>query len=186
MRTLILAVCAAVCFVSPAVAHNGAISLYEDPTLTDCDAWLPVFERDSVCVFYVRGNGPELGRVVEFKLDLTTANALFSWPPVWSSAIGLVVGDIESGISLSSSSCMGLGQNVVYLGSVCILNMGESGTFYLYVAPHPASGAIRVGLCDETNTMVSVSGGSFIYNGYCNVGVQETSWGAIKSLYRAE
>jgi hypothetical protein len=186
MRTLLLAVCIGLSLVSPAVAHNGAISLYEDPTLTDCDRWLPVFEMDTVRVFYVRGNGPELGRVVEFKLDLTSANAQFNRPPVWSSAIGLVVGDIESGISLTSSSCMGLGQNVVYLGSIYLLNMGESGTFYLCVAPHPASGAIRAGLCDETNTMVSVSGGSFIYNGYCNVGVQEASWGAIKSLYRAE
>jgi len=186
VRTLLLAVLIAIFSVSAAAAHNGAISLYENAGLTDCDAYLQMFATDTVRVYYVRGQGPELGRSAEFMIDLSTTNALLTPPPVWTGSIILTVGLVESGIYLESSSCLGLGQNVVYLGMIFVLNVGEYGTFYLSVVPHPASGAIRIGLCDEANTKVSVLGGSFIFNGSCNIGVQETSWGAIKALYRQE
>lgn len=184
MRTLLCAVLVAV-FVSSATAHEGAISLYLDETITDCDAYINAFETQPVNVYYIRHHGPELGKGVEFMVLITTPDALFSPPPVWSSAISLIIGDIQSGISMVSPTCMGVGQDVVYLGRLSVLSLMMSpATFYMGIMPHPATGAISITLCDANNTIASVLGGAFVFNGKCNVATDETSWGAIKSLYR--
>jgi len=187
MMRMVLAALLVLVLAPSAYGHNGALGLYSDWTLTNCDDVSLIFETDSISLFYVKGQGPDLGKRVEFSIRATSTNVLFSPAPVWSPKIILTVGDIETGISLAAASCMGVNEAVVYLGMIFVFNIGEENTFYVSVMPHPGSGIISITQCDPQDTVVPVLGGAFIFSSFhnvCNVAVAGSSWGAIKSLYR--
>jgi hypothetical protein len=170
---------------SHAYGHNGSIGLYADASLNNCSGYYGYYSIDSVYVFYVRGQGPNLGKEVDFRLQLSSPDMTFSQTVVWSPRVKSTVGDIQTGISLRSDICMGMNEAVVPLGLVIIFNTSyEWITSYLSVVPHPSSGMISIGECDPPETIVPVPGGVFVFNGACNVGVKTSSWGAIKSLYQ--
>jgi hypothetical protein len=105
----------------------------------------------------------------------------------WSPFLSGSLGDVESGIALAFSQCLGQDQPVAYIGSVTIFyNDLTPVTFNIRVVEPP--GAVPPGIaiteCDPLNPIVNVLGGWFVFNGSCNPGVEPKSWGAIKDLYR--
>ena len=171
-----------------AVAHDGALSLYTDATIQVCNMNIGSFETDTIRMFYVRGNGVDMGKACEFRLEASTVDALFLGTE-WSSQIVLTFGDILSGIALTGSQCLGANEAVVYIGAIYVMYTGFSfppETFTVSVKEMPTSQppAINITECNPDNTIRAVLGGTFVFNGSCNPGVKETSWGAIKSLYK--
>ncbi len=169
---------------SVALGHNGALSLYTSMAINDCDAPSGLFETDSIRLYYVRSSGPPMGNAAEFRMALSSVSAIFSPSPAWSNLITVTLGDIESGMSITASGCLGATEPVVYLGEIYVFNLGEAGPFTVKVIPHPVSGKIIITICDAEQTVHEVLGGTFIFNGTCNPAVEASSWGAIKGLYR--
>lgn len=186
MRKLALLLAFAVLIPAAAFAHNGALSLYMDQTISDCDAPIGAFETVVIKMYYVKDQGYDLGNAVEFKLGLSTTAAIFTPPPTWNTLFTVTLGDIDNGISLAAGGCLGVGFNVVYIGDISVLNFGEFGPFTCKVLAHPTSEppGIYITRCDAYQTRTEVLGGTFIFNGVCNPGVETESWGAIKALYR--
>ena len=184
MRTLALSFVMLAILASSAFGHDGALSLYTDQSIGDCDLPSALFMTDTIRLYYVRGTGPDMGNAAEFRLELSTTNAFFAPPPVWSNLIVVTLGDIESGMSITGAQCLGVGLSVVYLGQIFVTNGFELGQFTVKVVNHPVSAGIFITRCDPGQTIASVLGGTFVFNGTCNPAVEETSWGAIKSLYR--
>jgi hypothetical protein len=171
-----------------AVAHNGALSLYTDASITVCNMNIGSFETDTIRMYYVRGTGVDLGKACEFSLAASTADALFLGTE-WNSQIVITFGDILTGISLTGSQCLGSDASVVYIGAIYVMYIGFAfppETFTVMVKEHQTTQppAINITECDPENTVRAVIGGTFVFNGSCNPGVKETSWGAIKSLYK--
>ena len=187
MRTLTLSLLF-LALLAPAVyGHNGALSLYTSNSLGDCDRTSTIFMTDTMQFFYVRGSGPDMGNAAAFSLALSSTNVFFAPPPVWSNLITVTLGDVESGISITGSGCLGVGEPVVYLGMVFVTNGFETAEFTVKVVNHPTADpfpGIWITLCEAGQPMYQVLGGTFVFNGTCNPAVEQSSWGAIKSLYR--
>jgi hypothetical protein len=169
-----------------AVAHNGALGLYTDASVTVCNMNIGSFETDTIRMYYVRDAGPNLGNAVEFRLEVSIADALFLGTE-WNSQINVTLGDIINGISLTAPQCLGGNDPVVYIGAIYVMYTGfASETFTVMVKEDPTADppGIFITECIVGNPVRTVLGGTFVFNGSCNPGVKETSWGAIKALYK--
>jgi hypothetical protein len=174
-------------FFGSAVAHNGALSLYTDIGLSSCRADILPFGQDTINMYYVRDAGVDLGNAVEFRLEASIADALILGTE-WNTSITVTLGDVLGGISLTASQCMGANESVIYIGAIFMMytgfNVGEVFTVMVKEDPNAQPPGIYITECAPGNPLVSVLGGTFVFNGSCNTGVKETSWGAIKELYR--
>ncbi|MFA4947253.1 MAG: hypothetical protein WC674_01950 [Candidatus Krumholzibacteriia bacterium] len=187
MKKLAMSVLFLMLMFGSAVAHDGALSLFRDATLGACSAPIGMFEIDTIMMYYVRDDGPDLGKALEFRIEMSIAEAL----PIgyeWNSQIVLEFGNIMDGISITGATCLGSNQTEVYIGSLYIMYAGafDDERFTAMVKEDPAAQppGIYITLCAEGNPMWPVLGGTFVFNGNCSTGVKETSWGAIKELYR--
>jgi hypothetical protein len=188
MKKLAMSALFVILLVGSAGAHNGALSLYTDATITVCSRSIASFETDTIRMYYVRSNGPDLGNAVEFRLEASTIDALFLGTE-WNSQITVTLGDIQNGISLTASQCLGADASIVYIGSIFVMYTGfvfPPETFTVMVKENPTAQppAVNITICDPYQTVQAVLGGTFVFNGSCNPGVRETSWGAIKELYK--
>jgi hypothetical protein len=188
MKKLAMSALFVILLVGTAAAHNGALSLYTDATISACNMDIASFQTDTIRMYYVRGSGPNLGKAVEFRLEASTIDALFLGTE-WNSQIVVTLGDITNGMSITASQCLGGDASVVYIGSIFVMYTGfafPAETFTVMVKENPTAQppAINITICDPDNTLYAVLGGTFVFNGSCNPGVKETSWGAIKQLYK--
>lgn len=186
MRKMTLAALFVVLLAGSAFAHNGAISLYTDGSLGDCDLTINPFEDTPIGVFYVRGTGYEMGKAAEFMCQLSDASAIFSAAPIWANEILLTLGTIDTGITITGSACLGVGLDVVHLGTIYVMSFGVS-EFNCRVVAHPVSGGILITRCNDNNDIASVLGGTFIFSATpnsCNPAVNTATWGTIKALYK--
>lgn len=188
MKKLALAGLLVLTCVGFAQAQTTAkLGLYADPNgqLTSCQAPIEIFGTDSIYLYYVKGNGNDLGSGVEFKGVLSNPDAAFSPPPRWTNLIVLSQGDIDNGISLVASACMGVSQSYVWLGRIAVFYGGldTSTPFTARIMEHPETGEVRITRCAPGNPIDVVRGSWFVFNGICDLAVVPTSWGAIKSLY---
>lgn len=167
-------------------AHQGALSLFTDATLLGCSSPIYSFESDTISMFYLRDLGPDLGNAVEFKIESSSPDMLFIGTS-WNSQINVTLGDILTGISLTAAQCLGANEPVVYIGAISMMYTGfTSDPFTVKVVedPNAVPPGIYITECDPLNPVYAIIGGTFVYNGSCVPGVKETSWGAIKALYK--
>jgi len=194
MKKLALSTLFIVLLCGSAVAHNGALSLYTTATsgeIGPCSGPIGSFETDTIRLYYIRDNGPDLGNAVEFKLEFSIVDALLLGSE-WNSQFSVFLGDVLAGISATSSNCVGANESVVYIASFFVMYSGFAfppETFTARIvqdpSPLPVNPAIlAITACVPGNPIVEVLGGTYVFNGSCNPGVTETSWGAIKELYR--
>lgn len=187
MKKLALSGLLVIMLFGSALAHNGALSLYiMDGTVMICNKDIASDEIAIISLFYIKDLGEDLGRAVEFRL-LSSDPLAFFVDAVWSSQISVPLGNVNDGISLTASTCMGVGETVVFIGDITVFYSNPSpATFTVRVVDHPLAQppGIYITRCDPDNTLIAVLGGTFVFNGSCNPGVQATSWGAIKELYR--
>jgi len=188
MRRLTLAVLFMMALAGSAFAHNGALSLYVDQTIADCDLAIDPFVETVIQLFYVRGQGPEMGIAAEMKFVLSDAGAIFTKAPTWSSQIVVSMGNETDGYTISGGACLGVGLDVVYLGDVYVFSFGVANFTCRVISQVTNEFQTPViTICDYNNTMVSVLGGTFVFSptpNACNPAVNPASWGTIKSLYR--
>jgi hypothetical protein len=187
MKKLALSALFVVLLFGSAFAHDGALSLYKDQTIQVCSDAIGAFETDTIRMYYVRDNGSDLGNAVEFMLVISDPEALFLGLE-WNSQINVTTGDVLTGISATAGQCLGANEPVVYIAAFYIMNTNFMGgqTFTVSVAADPGAQppGIYITECVPGNPIKAVLGGTFVFNGSCNPGVTETSWGAIKELYR--
>jgi len=186
MKKLAIAMTVLMIISSVSFAHNGAISLYLDETPSDCDYDLPLFLAVDIYILHIRGNGPELGKAVQFRI-LSTSPALQIGNEEWNPAKTLTMGSLTDGISVSfGNTCLGQGNDVTYIGKFQVFNTGDTDTARVKVVDDPTdktSPGIYITICDENNTKYRVLGGTFVINGSCDPAVEPKSWGAIKSMF---
>jgi hypothetical protein len=186
MKKLALSALFLMLLFGSAVGHNGSLGLFAGPELNSCSAPIGNFGIDTVMMYYIRDAGPDLGKALQFRLDISTIEAL----PMgyeWNSQIVLELGSLTGGISITASQCLGGDQPSVYIGSIFMMNMGAQDLRFTVIVmedPTAAPPGIYITECAVGEPMWTVLGGTFVFNGECSTGVEETSWGAIKELYR--
>lgn len=188
MKRLSLVIALLVVVSSAAFAHEGSLGLYTSQAGTDCDAtFLPYVAQDVYMVYYRSDAGPDGIRAAEFKVEYPVGVVILQ-TPVWSPSVSVTLGTIDAGISVSFTGCTGAGQTYLYVGRVPVMAL-VAAPFMLRVG---TSGAVieepfspRVAICDTQATIVGVLGGFFSApEGTCDTAVEDTSWGAIKGMYR--
>lgn len=200
MRILLLTSLLVMLLFTFALAHEGALSLYTDASLSSCDGSMPsAYSTVIVGLYYVRGDGPSLGLAVDFILYTNRSSEIIKSAEVWSGAITLTYcSDPFTQCLASGAGCLGgQGEDVVWIVTWTFMwldfSIPPQGTvtdpypIYLEVQALPTGDppGIYITLCDDDNTRYVVLGGRFLINSYypCNVGVKASSWGAIKQLY---
>ena len=194
MKNLLMSLALVACLAAGANAQQGMLALYSDTEHHECYANVGVFEIGNLYLTYVRGDGPRLGQGYEFKLLKSSSDCAFL-PPTWPSNIILTIGSIETGISLVSAECFPDGDYVA-LGTIPVMNISDPDTFTVAIVPDPEQipqQAIVIAVCTPENDLsIVLPGGAFVFNGVCYsplepfgpLGVEETTWGSIKELYR--
>jgi hypothetical protein len=133
--------------------------------------------------------GPNGIFAAQFKVELPPANLTIQ-EFIPSPAVSATLGHIGVGISCSFSNCEGAGMDYLLIGKITVVAFADVAMDMKIVVaedinPENPPVAVRVTMCDEDRTKHAVLGGWFkTPNGTCNVGTEETSWGAIKEMYR--
>ncbi|UCD19945.1 MAG: T9SS type A sorting domain-containing protein [candidate division WOR-3 bacterium] len=175
MKTLAILVLAIVLIPCAGYTHYGGIALYVDETVSDCDYDTEPFLPVEINLYYMRGQGPEIGNSYEFRI-LVSSPQVVLLEPIWPPTVTVTLGTLESGITVAHSECLGIGQDVTWLGTIPIMSVGDVDTFMVTVVGDPTSlfdircprGGIYITLCDRFNSMHEVIGGYFMFNGPCN------------------
>jgi hypothetical protein len=186
MKKLALSALMVVFLFGSAAAHNGSLGLFTGPGLDSCADSVASFGQVSFSMYYVRDAGPDLGKALQFRLDISTAEALVM-AYEWNSQIVLELGSLTGGISITASQCLGGNEAQVYIGMITIMYLGaENGVFTATVREDPTADppGIYITECAAGEPMRTVLGGTFVFNAPCSTAVESTSWGAIKELYR--
>lgn len=188
MKKLALGVLLIMVLSGSAFAHNGALSLYTNQAIAACDTTIGALATVTINMYHVKGLGPNLGNAIEFRLITSDPRGIFV-NTAWSSAITVVLGTIDSGISLTGSQCLGSTDDITFIGAIDVFWADFSLPVPMFTVkvvddPNSEPPGIYVTQCDAQQTRLSVLGGTFVFNGSCNPGVQAKSWGAIKELYR--
>jgi hypothetical protein len=179
-----------------AQSHEGMIALYADEAATDCDAVILPTQTVNLYLFYVRGDGPDMGNAYEFKLAKSSEGAVFGQFVLPANTIH--IGQVEEGISVAfvGSGNVGEGLDLLFLGTIPVTDISETGPFTVSVVedPHARGGAgVFITLyVPLVHPMYRVIGGTFVFNGSCSspenpaeiTATTPSNWGAIKSLYR--
>ena len=182
-------------------AHEGMIALYADPDASSCEAVLPELYVIDLSLFYIRGDGPRIGKAVEFRL-LKSNDDFQLAGPIWAEEHGYVmtIGNLESGITIAYHAGTGFwcfeDEAHAFLGTVQVFNISDPDTFTVSVVEHPMEGVLEpwIGIveCEPMYPKHEVIGGTFVFNGSCNspqdpfgnaMSTQSSTWGAIKGLF---
>jgi hypothetical protein len=186
MKKLSLTAVVLLIIASTALAHEGSLGLYTSDVATDCDVDPVLFVPFDIYMVYIKSDaGPDGITAFEFKLEKNSDNVVLSGA-TWQQGF-VPLGDIESGISVATPGCYGSGLDVVPLGTISTFVTATPipADVYLLVVEDPAiAGAgVIVTTCETGFPIRQVLGGMFKFQeGLCNIGVEPTSWGAIKVL----
>ena len=190
MKRLSITALLLIALTTGAVAHEGSIGMFTDMTGNDCDLTFSPFLSYDVFILYMKSDaGPNGIFAAQFKVELPPAGLTIQ-EFVKSPEVAITTGNIGVGISCSFSNCSGAGVEYVLIGTITVVAfVDQAMDMKIVVAedinPENPPVAVRVSICDEARTMHAVLGGWFkTPNGTCNVGTEETSWGAIKDMYR--
>jgi hypothetical protein len=194
MKNVLLSLVLVACLAAGANAQQGMLALFSDTESHQCHMTLGTYQTGNLYLMYVRGDGPRMGNAYEFKLLKSSAGSAIL-TPIWPESIVLTLGAVETGISLSAAECFP-DEDCVSLGTIPVMNVSDPDTFTVEVVPDPEQipqHAIVIVECEaEYPIYIALPGGAFVFNGGCYsplepfgpLGVEETTWGAIKELYR--
>ena len=187
MKKLLSVLTLALLLTTQAFAHNGAISLYTDETPSDCDYDLALGLNTYLYVLYVKGDGPILGNAAQWRILISSPQIIIGTAE-WRPEIVATLGGLETGISVTASSCLGNpAEDYTYIGRFTVINVGDVDTSTVKVVDDPTDPekpGVYITICDPDNTKYEVLGGTFIINGTCDPAVEPKSWGAIKSMFK--
>lgn len=195
MKKLTICALLIIALSAAASAHEGSIGLFtEDGWIdgSDCDADITPYLAYPIAIVYFRSDaGPNGIFAAHFKLD-TPELGVKVLVQDFHPAPGIIIftGNITSGLSCAFADCTGGGEDYVLIGTIdVVVLVVEPMAFRIVVAEdidpdnHPVE--VRVVICDEDHSKVAVLGGWFTTpNNSCFTGTEETSWGAIKEMYK--
>jgi hypothetical protein len=98
----------------------------------------------------------------------------------------LTLGNSQTGIALSYGSCMPASPFLILTIQYLVQGATPPGCEY-WVVPDPTTEYDNVMVVDCDSVLRESYGGVAYINGFpglCTVGVEETTWGKVKSLYR--
>jgi|WetSurMetagenome_2_1015567.scaffolds.fasta_scaffold22934_2 hypothetical protein len=194
MKNLLLSLALVVILAAGANAQQGMLALFSDTEHHECHSNVGIGGIGNLYLMYVRGDGPRMGQGYEFKLLKSSAGSAILQPS-WPSSIILSLGAVETGISLVAAECFPAA-DYVSLGTIPVLNVSDPDTFTVEIVPDPQQvpqHAIVIAECETGYPLyIALPGGAFVFNGGCYsplnpfgpVAVKDTTWGAIKELYR--
>ena len=169
MKVLIIFFLFIILFAAGAYADNGMLALFTDSNASDCDVNIGLYEDKSIQLFYVRGDGPIMGDLCNFRLRLSTQGAAFL-SPTWSQRVIASSGDLVSGMTLVFHGCLGEVTKHVgdyaYIGTIPVFCLSDTDTFSVSVVgnPNTSPSGLLVKTC-ESDSFISVNGGTFVFNG---------------------
>jgi hypothetical protein len=197
MRFVIAGILCVLAIPSEASARVGEVVIAPDDVTYSCNVVDVEAGIQELYIAHFNFSGPPVSGL-RFRLE--------SSPGMTMTYLGeehyapVLAGDTQSGITFCYGSCVGT--LLVRLAKVTYMRYGTSGCSSIKVAPHPDSNTIDVLLCDGTP---SYADGRSLYVNYCAgpicdgryyghptdpfvfcapVAAKQTTWGAIKSLYR--
>jgi len=118
----------------------------------------------------------------EFRMEVT-GNI---WPGSWEnngSIVGLSMGDLATGLSLSYSSCQ---NDWHYVGTYSVMLMDATTQGGATLLPHSGTGFLGTANClpDYPKEDAVILTNAYFNTDPCpEVGTEDASWGAIKSLF---
>jgi len=183
-RSLLIAVClvftASMVFAQP----PGSIGLFVDPNASVCDVYDQVPGLVTIYVFHMYTPGATAS---QFMVDHVSWGAGTLTYLGETSPYGVIIGNSQTGISIAYGACVP-SPNVLLT-----INYFGSGLTppcsYIQVMPDPAAipREIWVVDCQTPPNKAIATGGDVVVNPdpscFCNVPVEETTWGRVKALY---
>ena len=186
MKKLSLAAVLMILLTTCVSGHEGSIGLYTSEVAADCDYAPAMFEQFDVYVVYIKSDsGPDGITACEFKLDKSTG-AINVVSSAWQQGF-VTLGDVESGISVTTQGCYGSGLAVAPLGTIKMFSttspLPQAEYIKVVADPFALEPGIWVSRCIYPYAIHEVLGGYFKFvKGSCNTSVEPKSWGAIKAL----
>jgi hypothetical protein len=189
MKRLIVAGFLLLTLSTAAIAHEGSIGMYTDLTGTDCDMTFTPYLSFEVSILYYRSDGGPNGiTAAQFRVQLPPSGLTIQ-TFTQSPEVSISLGNITTGITLAFTNCSGAGQDYLLLGTIEVVAFVDQ-PYDMWIAldegidPRNPPVSVRVTMCDSGRTKHGVLGGWFKSpNGTCSVGIEETTWGAIKGMY---
>jgi hypothetical protein len=164
----------------------GSIGVFSDPGGTNCDIYDFAPGLITVYVVHVNSTG---ATAAQFRVDNVSwgAGTLTFLGEI--SAYPTVIGNSQSGISIGYGAC------IVSPNLLLTINYFGSGLTppcsYIKVVPDPQAippGNVLVVDCGIPAAKWTATGGAMVVNPLesclCDIPVQETTWGRVKSLYQ--
>ena len=87
MKKVMLMFALIIVFASSISAHNGIVGIFLDEAATVDHCCLKnAFQMVELYILHVKGDGEELGRAVQFKVEIIPSDLLITQPPEWNPA----------------------------------------------------------------------------------------------------
>lgn len=179
--------------VSRSIASPTSIGVFFDAEATECDASVAPFSPFTVYVSAILGDDAGAGGIRGAVFRVAGLEGFVqSFTP--GPSVFKYVGDpTQEGCNITFETCMGGdGPSTAILLYTIRCAMDESASPLSISVSHVATPSgdppqLYVNLCDEPQySKFYVSGGqAVVNNGRCSVGVELSTWSAVKSLFRA-
>lgn len=177
---------------APAMAQYGigSLGMYTSgTTMDDCDVD-PFTVGSTYDVWFwcmIDPGGPDGIKGFQFRVAVEedSTQVIFG-DPQWNMEV-IGTGTIGSGIAMTvtGGQCYGVGETAFSLGYVPVLLIGP-GPFHLHVVPDPRALPEKDPLimsCEEGYPQYKMRGGWYSFGAPCDTDAEDSSWGAIKSIY---
>lgn len=184
-RALLLSVCLLV-VASMAFAQTGSIGLFADPGATSCDVYDAAAGLVLVYVVHVFTPGATASQfMVTGSGTMTYLSEAVTAPFI---KIGTCAGPGATGCAIAYGACVGSPNMILTLQYFASGTTPACDLIQVVADPSATPPGIYVTDCADPPLLLTATGGTAIVNPvegcFCNVPVEETSWGQIKSLYR--
>ena len=183
MRKVLLFSLLLLCTCTLAFAQPpGSIGLFSDSYGLSCD----LIDAPGLISIYVVHVYTPGATGSQFRVDCASGGAVLTY--LADQSPFLIIGNSQTGIAVAYGGCYASPINmltVLYLG-----NGTSPSCSYCRVVPDPIAVPLEILVsdCQDPPNLLISTGGTLIINPnpscYCDIPVEETSWGQIKSLYK--
>ena len=183
-RSLLIAVCLVFTASIVVAQPPGSIMLFSDPGFVGCDMYDQVPGLLTVYVVHMWTPGATASQFMVNHWSWGAGTLIYVGEV---SPYGVIIGNSQIGVSIAYGACVpspNLLLTINYFGSGL-----SAPCSYIQVVPDPGAipPEIWVVDCQTPPNKAIATGGDVVVNPdqscFCNVPVQETTWGKVKALY---
>jgi hypothetical protein len=175
LLTLVLMVSASMAF-----AQGGSVGIFADTGGTNCNL---ADATAGLCAYYVVHVYHAGAAASQFAAPKPACHmgTFLSDTAVYP----VTIGGSQAGVAIGYGTCQAAPTHVLTMNVFCMGLTGQCCRWPVVADPNVPSGQIEIVLCD--NSLVFGTGGEGIVNSNptcnCDVPVQDSTWGKVKSLY---